>query len=326
MISVAMCTYNGVNYLAEQLDSIVNQTVQPDEIIICDDGSIDDTVKVAKTILKRWNGIFKIIINETNLGFIKNFEKAISLCQGDIIFLSDQDDVWDRKKIEIMMDVFNTYPEAYMAFHDAEIVDKNLNLLFPSFWRSTLRFKYVDFLNHDYRKLYECNVVQGSACAFKREIFEKARPFIQGAYHDEWLAIVALASGDIIPISDTLMKYRQDNNTLGGMPLSISNKIAILIKETSKKYNLDLKEIKRRIRLLENFNIRYLNNNIAYPLDVTNYLVFLKIRCSYLEKLDLKLAFKIVKYLYFYPKLSRDINLYIKDLFEIFMCRKRHKV
>lgn len=53
MISVAMCTYNGVSYLAEQLDSIVNQTVQPDEIIICDDGSIDDTVKVAKTILKK---------------------------------------------------------------------------------------------------------------------------------------------------------------------------------------------------------------------------------------------------------------------------------
>lgn len=95
MVSIALCTYNGEKYIEEQLESLIHQTCQPDEIIICDDQSKDNTVNIAKSLLGSWPGAWKVIINKKNLGYKKNFQKAISLCRGDIIFLSDQDDVWD---------------------------------------------------------------------------------------------------------------------------------------------------------------------------------------------------------------------------------------
>ena len=102
MISVAMCTYNGEKYIQEQLESIIYQSVPPDEIVICDDCSNDATLEIVKDILNSYDGIVQLVSNKHNLGYRKNFEKAISLCHGDIIFLSDQDDVWSSNKIEII--------------------------------------------------------------------------------------------------------------------------------------------------------------------------------------------------------------------------------
>lgn len=86
MISVAMCTYNGSKYLEEQLNSIIHQTRQPDEIVICDDRSKDDSIEIAQRTLENWNGIIRIVRNEKNLGFVKNFEKAISFAMEILFF------------------------------------------------------------------------------------------------------------------------------------------------------------------------------------------------------------------------------------------------
>lgn len=96
--SVALCTYNGEKYIKEQLDSILNQTKKVDEIIVCDDCSSDKTVEILNHYSSTNPGLFKIYINEQNLRSVKNFEKAITLCTGDIIFLSDQDDFWVNEK------------------------------------------------------------------------------------------------------------------------------------------------------------------------------------------------------------------------------------
>lgn len=86
MISVALCTFNGEKFIAQQLQSIVNQTIMPDEIIVCDDCSKDRTVNIIRETLKDYNGHWQFVCNQENLGYKKNFEKAIGLCQGDIIF------------------------------------------------------------------------------------------------------------------------------------------------------------------------------------------------------------------------------------------------
>ena len=99
-ISIAMTTYNGSRFLEQQLKSLLRQTKKADEIIIVDDGSSDDTVAIIKKYLNVSNTRIKLYINEVNLGVFKNFEKAISLCKGDIIFCCDQDDVWQFDKIE----------------------------------------------------------------------------------------------------------------------------------------------------------------------------------------------------------------------------------
>src|SRR6476659_477323 len=99
-ISVALCTYNGERFLNEQLESILAQTFPVTEIIVCDDGSTDDTSTMLQQFERRYFNLFKIYVNAENLGVIKNFEKAISLCAGDIIFLADQDDIWEINKVE----------------------------------------------------------------------------------------------------------------------------------------------------------------------------------------------------------------------------------
>lgn len=105
-ISIAMTSYNGEKYIIKQLESIVNQSRIPDEVIICDDISKDNTVSLVEEFIKDKNLTnWKIVVNETNLGWQKNFYKALSLTTGDIIFFSDQDDIWHSDKIEKMANI-----------------------------------------------------------------------------------------------------------------------------------------------------------------------------------------------------------------------------
>ena len=180
MNSVAICTYNGEKYIKDQLISIMNQTMLPDEIVICDDCSEDNTVNIINDTLKNWSRDWNLIINKENLGFKKNFQKAIGLCKGDIIYLSDQDDIWNLKKMEIMSRVFKDYPDAVMTFHDAILVNGQLQVLYPSFWH-ILKFDSKMFKLNSYSCLFKSNVLQGSACAFKKGVFLKAYPFPQEA-------------------------------------------------------------------------------------------------------------------------------------------------
>jgi glycosyltransferase involved in cell wall biosynthesis len=93
-LSIALCTYNGAAYLKEQLESIAAQTRTPYELVISDDQSTDDTLRLIQEFAATAGFPVRLSVNESNLGIAKNFEKAISLCRGDVIVLSDQDDVW----------------------------------------------------------------------------------------------------------------------------------------------------------------------------------------------------------------------------------------
>src|SRR3989339_673267 len=98
-ISIAMCTYNGEKYIEQQLNSFLTQTILPNELVICDDCSKDKTIEILQEFSKKAKFPVRIYLNEKNLGSTKNFEKAIGLSKGDIIFCSDQDDVWHNQKI-----------------------------------------------------------------------------------------------------------------------------------------------------------------------------------------------------------------------------------
>lgn len=119
-ISVAMATYNGAEYLEEQLESIRTQTLPPDELIICDDRSKDNTVEVAKKYIQEHNlsDSWKVYVNEENLGYADNFHKAAKLTTGDMIFFSDQDDTWRKDKIEIMMGIMGEHPDCAVLCTD----------------------------------------------------------------------------------------------------------------------------------------------------------------------------------------------------------------
>src|SRR5215217_4120478 len=118
-ISVAMCTYNGAVFLPAQLESIAGQTRKPDEIVICDDGSTDQTRMLLERFAAESSIPVSLKFNQQNLGSIKNFEQAIGLCAGDAIVLSDQDDVWHTDKLELIEQAFDTSPTAGLVFTDA---------------------------------------------------------------------------------------------------------------------------------------------------------------------------------------------------------------
>lgn len=230
-ISIAMCTYNGEEFIEEQLDSFLNQTRLPDELIICDDRSNDNTIKVIDDFEKRAPFKVKLFINETQLGSTKNFEKAILHCQGDIIFLADQDDVWDKNKLSLIEERFIENDRVGMVFTDAAMVDQNLTSLGNTLWES-IAFtpnSQKQFPSNAFDVFIRENVVTGATAAFRSKYIDMTIPFSEKWIHDAWMAIILAASKDLLIeiINKPLIMYRQhSNNQLGAVKRDIKKKIS----------------------------------------------------------------------------------------------------
>jgi glycosyltransferase involved in cell wall biosynthesis len=214
MISVAMCTYNGAKYLPEQLKSIANQIIPVDELVVCDDGSNDDTIQVLKTFSE--NSSFPIFIhqNKSNLGSTKNFEKCLSLCKGDILFLSDQDDAWRADKVEKQMAYFNEHPEIDAVFSDAMMMDDDSRPTGRTIWQeiefnSEAQAKWIRGEGHEI--LFKGFVVTGATLAIRKKALGKLMPFpthVPDLIHDAYIAMVLSLQEKIAFINDTLIYYR----------------------------------------------------------------------------------------------------------------------
>jgi len=200
LVSIALCTFNGEAYLREQLDSIVNQTYSPLELIVVDDCSSDNTLTILKEYAANYPFI-KVFVNPKNLGYIKNFEKALKLCKGYFIALSDQDDIWDLNKIEKQVKVISDH---LLVYHDSEFVDQN---------GQSLHRKMSDIMN-----LYKgdqpeaflfFNCISGHSVLMKKELRDELLPFPNAYFHDWWMGYVATNLGSIDFIDETLVKYRQ---------------------------------------------------------------------------------------------------------------------
>lgn len=143
-ISVALPSYNGAAFIEEQLESISKQERLPDELIVCDDGSSDHTVELIRRFAARAPFSVRIEENPVRLGVTKNFEKVISHCGGDLIFLSDQDDVWFPAKIRTMQSLLEANAAVQIAVNDAVLVEHDLSLRAPSLLSNTTRAKGLE--------------------------------------------------------------------------------------------------------------------------------------------------------------------------------------
>jgi glycosyltransferase involved in cell wall biosynthesis len=226
--------FNGERFVAEQLTSILRQRRRPDEIVIFDDRSQDQTVAIARATLasdKRSPPISTSIhVNPENVGVSENFARAAQTTTGDIIFLCDQDDVWDEDKVERIAAEFERDPTLFLVHTDARLIDDE---------GATLGIKLFDALElrksekklikagNAFAVLVRRNVVTGATCAFRRTLLEHALPFPREWIHDEWLAIVAAAVGRVMCMPESLTDYRQHaSNQIGMRKRSMREKVS----------------------------------------------------------------------------------------------------
>jgi hypothetical protein len=224
-----MCTYNGEAYLAEQLESIFMQSRPADEIIVCDDVSTDNTWKLLEKYRCQYPGLIKSFRNESNLGPAKNFEKAIHLCTGDLISLSDQDDIWRRDKLEIMARRFKEKPDLGLVFSNAGLIDAEGERLDTDLWRVVGfdRQARAAIRNEDaLRRLLRKPFATGCTMMFHAKLREMCLPISRFLMHDYWLSLVAAAYCRIEYVDEQLVCYRQHTaNEVGAPKLSVKQRI-----------------------------------------------------------------------------------------------------
>lgn len=213
-ISVALCTYNGARFLREQLESIAAQTRRPDELVVGDDCSTDETIAILREFAARVKFPIRIHVNSSNLGSTKNFERTILRCAGDLIFLSDQDDVWLPHKIAAIAREFEQSSAVGMIFSDAELVDEDLQPLDCNLFAVSFRSREQKlwFKRRPLEVLFSRNVVTGATAAFRREFTNLFAPIptdIPNTIHDHWIALVIAANARIKFLPEQLIKYRQ---------------------------------------------------------------------------------------------------------------------
>ncbi|GGC02631.1 glycosyltransferase family 2 protein [Dyadobacter sediminis] len=214
MISVAMCTYNGAKFLSEQLRSIADQTLAVDELVVCDDRSNDNSIHILKTFAATSPFPVHIHINEQNLGSTKNFEKCLTLCKGDVIFLCDQDDLWREDKVQKQIDYLNEHPQTDAVFSDGLLIDDNSKPTGITIWQE-IEFnqpgqnKWKSGKPHEI--LFNGFVVTGATLAIRKSCLERLIPFpthVPDLIHDAWIAVVLSLENKIDFIADTLIMYR----------------------------------------------------------------------------------------------------------------------
>lgn len=205
LVSIAVCTYNGQRYLKEQLDSLVFQTYQNIEIIVVDDCSTDQTISILAEY-EGSNANFNFVINNINLGYAKNFEKAISLCKGKYIALSDQDDIWELDKIEKQVAEIGLHA---LVYHDSKCIDENGNEI-----KQNLSDVYRLYEGKSSLPFLFYNCVSGHSMLFTSELIPLLLPFDKRFFHDRWIAFIASERGGVKLIPEKLVSYRQHQTSI----------------------------------------------------------------------------------------------------------------
>jgi glycosyltransferase involved in cell wall biosynthesis len=234
-VSVCIPTFNGTKFVREQLLSILGQIDSDSEIIICDDNSTDDTVE---KILALNDPRIKLTRNETRLGPVCNMENALKQAKGDLIFLSDQDDIWFPDKISAMVPFLDTYD---LVISDATVIDTEGNILYPSFY-------IPNYSGRGFFRNWVKNSFLGCCMAFNRKVLNYVLPFPQHiAMHDIWIGLNTALVGSYCFLPQPLIYYRRHEKNatvsfkLNALPVIYQVKYRLVM-----MYHIIRRRIKRR--------------------------------------------------------------------------------
>lgn len=238
-VSVVMATYNGATYVAEQLGSILSQTRMPDEVVVADDGSTDDTLAIVTRLLAETPGVDAVVLPGGGRGGVAaNFERGMRAATGDVIALSDQDDVWHPDRLEAALAAFDD--DALLQHADAEIVDGSGN---------PLGFRLLQALGvgeperravasgEAFGVYLRRNLATGAATVVRRDLVDRALPVPPGWIHDEWLAIIAAALNGVRILDRPVIDYRQHGtNQIGVVARTIPGRLKSMLAPRAGRY------------------------------------------------------------------------------------------
>ncbi len=219
-LSVALATHNGARYVVAQLESLARQSRYPDELVVCDDLSTDDTVQLVEHFSRDSPFPVRIFRNDARLGYRKNFLKAAHLCRGDLIAFCDQDDLWHPEKLERLSKPFAD-PAVMLAFHNAAVVDRNCNPIAQTFRMMAPR-TYAPL------ELPLWTIIPGFSQVIRRSLLDFSAVHARSVDtycptecmpHDQWFQFLGSVFGAIAYIPEQLASYRQHGaNTSGWLP------------------------------------------------------------------------------------------------------------
>lgn len=230
LVSIALCTRNGADFIEQQLLSILTQTRRPDEIVVSDDASTDATLAIVTRVTASHPSVRVIVLaNPLALGISANFESAIRATSGDLVVLSDQDDVWRSHRLDRIVSEFESRPDLDLVFTNAHLVNSSGgdlgHSLFDALEISENALAEVH-AGRAFPLLLKRNLVTGATVAFRRSLLEPAFPIPAPWLHDEWLAIIASVVGRVDAIEDRTIDYRQHgSNEIGVRRATIAVKV-----------------------------------------------------------------------------------------------------
>lgn len=245
-VSVALCTHNGAAYVGEQLRSILGQSLPPAEIVVSDDASTDGTLELVRSVLDgalAANPRLSVVVlhNPVAVGVTANFEQALTACSGELIALSDQDDIWHPDRLEVAVARFESSPDLLMLGSNARLVDGDGfplgQTLFDGLEISASERAEIHG-GRAFDALLRRNLATGATMVVRRALVERATPFPEPWVHDEWLAVIGAATGRIDISEDQLIDYRQHaTNQIGVSKKTLTGKIVRLLEPRAGRYD-----------------------------------------------------------------------------------------
>jgi glycosyltransferase involved in cell wall biosynthesis len=254
-ISIAMCTYNGEQYLQQQLASLAWQTYPPMELVVCDDRSTDATLQILEQFAAVSPFPVRLVQNPKNLGSAANFSQAVALCRGDSIALCDQDDIWHQDKLQKQILLFKRKAELGGVFSDGDLVDEKSKSMNLSLWNAMeftpLMRKQVT-TGSPLLALARRNFVTGATLMFKSSLRDLCFPIPDGWIHDAWIAWKICTYSQLGAVADHLISYRiHANNQIGANLQSAATLLRTRDAENIARLNQE--ELARMISLLGTF-------------------------------------------------------------------------
>lgn len=199
-VSVVMATFNGEKFIEKQIDSILRQLDETDELIISDDGSTDDTIK----IIQRYEANYKNIhyYDGPHKGYVENFQFLFSKAKNELIMISDQDDIWEHDKINEVRRTFQMNPNSWVVVHDACFIDEKDQLLDGSIFDT--RNAHNGFARNLIKSMY-----YGCCMTLKRDYLEFILPFpMTSASYDQWIGLFAELKKKSVILNKPLIRHR----------------------------------------------------------------------------------------------------------------------